>query len=552
MPHHPVRVSRRALLVAAGAGAGVLLAGRAHAAGPPPTGGAAAPPPFDDMVLRAQRWLNATYAGRVNWKPVPEDGRTGQPTVEALVRALQYEVGLDPTQVNGNFGPTTFRLVTERIGMLAAGKPANVIKIAQCGLYCKGYPGEGVSGAWGSETGRSVGALRRDMGLAEPRSTLAPTEFRALLTMDAYQLLAGGAAAVRAVQQWLNRRYAAQPWYRIVACDGYAYRPSLAMLVSAVQRELGIAEPTGAVNAATRAALHQRPPIAVGQADGGAAGFVQLFLASLIFSRYDVPFGATFTAAAAAQARAFQEFAALPASGTGDAYTWASLLSANGDPGRPAHAADCSTRVTPARAAALRAAGVGVVGRYLTNATEAFNKKIQPGELADLFAAGLRVFPIYQTSADSAPYFTAARGRADGAAAVAAARGYGFRSDTVIYFAVDFDVFDHQITDGVVPYFTAVRAAVDAAGAPYRVGVYGVRHACSRLAAAGLTVSSFVADTAYGYTGNIGYPLPANWAFDQFANDVTVGTGDGAIDIDRNAASGRDPGQAAVDPPAAG
>lgn len=28
-------------------------------------------------------------------------------------------------------------------------------------------------------------------------------------------------------------------------------------------------------------------------------------------------------------------------------------------------------------------------------------------------------------------------------------------------------------------------------------------------------MSSFVADMSTGYSGNMGYPMPANWAFDQ-------------------------------------
>ncbi|MDQ3579444.1 MAG: hypothetical protein M3443_17990, partial [Actinomycetota bacterium] len=42
-----------------------------------------------------------------------------------------------------------------------------------------------------------------------------------------------------------------------------------------------------------------------------------------------------------------------------------------------------------------------------------------------------------------------------------------------------------------------------------------------------------------------GFAMPANWAFDQIAT-VTVGSGGGAIEIDNNIYSGRDPGVAAV------
>lgn len=44
-----------------------------------------------------------------------------------------------------------------------------------------------------------------------------------------------------------------------------------------------------------------------------------------------------------------------------------------------------------------------------------------------------------------------------------------------------------------------------------------------------------------GLSGNLGYPLPDNWAFDQI-KEFTIGTGDGAIAIDNNLCSNRDRG----------
>ena len=55
-------------------------------------------------------------------------------------------------------------------------------------------------------------------------------------------------------------------------------------------------------------------------------------------------------------------------------------------------------------------------------------------------------------------------------------------------------------------------------------------------------MSSFVADMSTGYSGNLGYRMPTNWAFDQI-KEYTIGSGSGAIAIDKNIASGRDPGR---------
>ncbi|MEU7875743.1 glycoside hydrolase domain-containing protein [Dactylosporangium sp. NPDC049140] len=55
-------------------------------------------------------------------------------------------------------------------------------------------------------------------------------------------------------------------------------------------------------------------------------------------------------------------------------------------------------------------------------------------------------------------------------------------------------------------------------GGYYAIGVYSCRNTCSRLAAEGLTTRSFVSGMSTGYSGNLGFALPDNWAFDQIAN----------------------------------
>jgi hypothetical protein len=52
-------------------------------------------PQVDEWVLAAQRWVNQTYSGTPGFVPVEETGRTGWPTMFALTRALQIELGLN-------------------------------------------------------------------------------------------------------------------------------------------------------------------------------------------------------------------------------------------------------------------------------------------------------------------------------------------------------------------------------------------------------------------------------------------------------------------------
>jgi peptidoglycan hydrolase-like protein with peptidoglycan-binding domain len=503
-------------------------------------------PMVDEWVLLAQQWVNTTYGGRPGFVPAPETGRTGWSTMFALTRALQLELGLSGSQLSDTFGPATLSLLTSRFGEIRPGSPGNVVRIVQCGLYCKGYWGDSLSGGYGEVTGNSVLEMRRNMGFTDDRRTLAPKEFKALLTMDAYVIVENGSTTIRSVQQWMNRTFYDRSWFFIIPADGHSSRDVAKAQIWALQLELAVPGANGNFGPGTRAALRARGPLTAGAADTGTSIFVRLFQAGMIFNRYEIPFDGVFTQAVGQQVASFQEFVALPVNGTGDYQTWCSLLVSNGDPERRGAALDCVTEITSARAGALFGAGYRVAGRYLSNVPgSSLDKKIKPGELATIFGAGLRVFPIYQTSGGSAGYFTEQQGARDASLALAAASEYGFERGTTIYFAVDFDALDTDVTDHVIPHFRALAQAMNLYGNPYRVGVYGARNVCTRLFTEGLTTTSFVSDMSTGFSGNLGFPMPRNWAFDQIST-ITVGSGSGAIEIDNDIYSGRDTGVSRV------
>ncbi|RPK77484.1 hypothetical protein EES45_20690 [Streptomyces sp. ADI97-07] len=126
------------------------------------------------------------------------------------------------------------------------------------------------------------------------------------------------------------------------------------------------------------------------------------------------------------------------------------------------------------------------------------------------------------------------------------AQYHGFKPGSIIYFAVDYDAMDGEVTDYVIPHFRGVMRTIGE-NSSYGVGVYGPRNVCQRVADAGYAAASFVSDMSSGFSGNLGYPMPTNWAFDQIVT-LTVGSGAGAIEIDKNIASGRDTGQGDFDP----
>ncbi|WP_435080687.1 glycoside hydrolase domain-containing protein [Clavibacter michiganensis] len=364
-------------------------------------------------------------------------------------------------------------------------------------------------------------------------------------------LASNGRPVVRDIQKQLVARYGARTGFPAVTTDGVWTGDSHKALIHALQLEMGIDEATanGVMGPLTRTTLQKQATLTVGSAD--TTGYlVHLLQASLVvMSTWDGPVDGTFSAEQGVRISQFQRTVALPETGRGDYRTWSALLASNGDPTRPGNAADGITVITAERAKTLKDAGYTIVGRYLTDSDrpDALAKRIVDGELDAIFAGGLKVFPIFQEGGTDTTYFSydlgvRAAGRADDAA-----RRLGFLPGTPIYYAVDFDATGDEVETYLEPYFRGIHAELKRRGSAYRVGVYGGRRVCCTLAAAHLTELSYVADMPTGWGANLGVKIPENWAFDQIL-EHTIGTGDGAIDIDTNVVSGRDAGQNRVEP----
>ena len=496
----------------------------------------------DPRVLEVQLWVNLTYSGVSGFNPAPENGKTGWSTVYALTRALQHELGISP--LVDNFGAGTaskYRNFGELSpGFVAkTGQQQNILSILKGSMYCKGYdPGDLLGDTFTEYMGKNVAKLQTDSGLSVRDGKVYDYVFKAFLSMDAYVLTPGGDSTTRQIQQELNNKYfrtsGVQP------CDGHYQRGTNKALIYGLQTEIGIpeSEQTGSIGPATRNGL---PTLRQGMTNE----FVKLFRYSLHFNDYPTgSLSSTFDSALKNKVIEFQSFTKLGADGIAGKQTWLSALVSTGDPERPGTACDCITEITPAMAQTLKSHGYQTIGRYLVNVPNGLNKKIQPGELETIFDAGLTVFPIFQTTGNSPTYFSRSQGFDDGKRAHTAAKEYGFKPGTVIYFSVDFDAMGHMI-DSIKSYFEGVTSGLSFRGGDYGAGCYGPRAVCIEVSSIAGVEHSFVCGMSTGFSGNLGYPLPRNWAFDQI-KEYAIGSGEGRIEIDKNIKSGRDNGQSSV------
>ncbi|MEU4920303.1 glycoside hydrolase domain-containing protein [Streptomyces parvus] len=498
----------------------------------------------DQQVLRAQQWVNSKYGSVSGYVRCPENGNTGWGTMNSLVMALQHELGISP--VVASFGPTTSTKFDALGGIgFEWDKNRNIVAILQYGLWCKGYWAvEPESEGWFTGVTRdAVEKLRSNMGIGG-EGVIDAKIAKALLNMDAYVVVAGGTEKIRGIQQWLNRNYWTKSAFNVGPCDGIYSRDVQKSLLTALQYELGISAPNGNFGPGTQAALRN-----VTLKEGDSSTLVSLFTAACVFNE-PLPIGAlearrttfksTFDAKTTQYVKLFQEFSYLfepgRESGRGDYTTWAQLLVSMGDPDRKVTASDTRFVIDAPRAKWLYDHDYRIVGRYLYNPDPNYEKEILPGELETILGNKLGVFPIFQIHGRDATDYSYPKGYQHALMAHEKADGFGFNRGTVIYFAVDYDATQEEIDEYIIPYYQGVASGLASKGKKYVHGVYGSRNVCINATNRTYARYSFVSGMSWGFSGNLGFPLPANWSFNQIKETSRIPiTGSDPIDLDSDA-----------------
>lgn len=512
---------------------------------------------MDTMVLRTQQWLNETYNGRTGYVSVSETGNTGWNTIYALRRALQIELGI--TATSSNFGPSTTARFKERFPNGVHQQSVddetedNIYGIIQGALWCKGYSTNAsyITTHFYSGTGNGIKSMKSDAGMINPDSTVTLNIMKALLSMDYFVCSSynGGDEKIRAIQQYLNRNY--EDYIGIGPCDGVYGRATNENVIYALQAEEGLSTSIANGNFGPSTKRYC-PTIPYDNVATNAQGNkytnenIKRFIKIIQIALYANGFGDgilsdTYNSQTVADFQ--REYALSMYNGICSLETWLSLLISCGDTSRSAQACDCATILTDEKAQTLYNNGYRRVGRYLSGTVASgASKALTKEELKIIFNNKLFPFLIHQGSANTPAYFTTANAKEDIDSAVQSAINLGIPTGETIYFAVDCDPVDTEITNYVIPYFKKISEEMsNTYNNKYVIGIYGTRNVCTRVSNKGYATYSFIGDMSTGYSGNMGFKLPSNWSFDQFTT-VTIGSGDGRIEIDKDGMSGRDLG----------
>lgn len=486
---------------------------------------------MDIKVLEVQKWLNQTYGGVSGFEKVPENGHTGWPTIYGLREGLQQELKIHP--LAQGFGDQTKTKLSEIIGTLKLGYKGKIIKLIKGAFWCKGISPTSFSDVFDKELVQAIKELQEDAGLLGT-GDLSVHLMAALFDMSAFVLIPGeGSPQVREMQQYLNRKYSAE--IGILPCDGIYQRSTNMALIYALQRVEGMSaqEANGNYGPGT---IAKTPTVYPGEI-GEIVRIIQYGL--YVNGFYTGAFDGQFNQIVADSIVAFRKFMNLPPfTATADLTVIKELLTSNGNTNRDSIALDTATQLTEKDVTNFKNYGFSIIGRYLTGSVGVGkNKKdkyLTLEEIKRITSRGLSIFPIYEDGGYEESYFNSGQGYQDAFTASAAARKLGFPTGTTIYFAVDVDVQNGDIEGTIAPYMQGIISGMS--GTEFQPGIYGTRNVCLHGEKLGMKYS-FVADMSYGWSGNLGFKMPKNWAFDQFVEYPIGGT-----PIDQCASSGKDLG----------
>ena len=529
---------------------------------------------MDAQVLRAQQWLNQNYGDNPLFSGIDEDGITGSFMFSALTEAWQIELRKDNPDlpVTGTFASMTKSLSPS----LELGDQGVMVQILQFALLCKGYAVYDDDGYFGVQTRDAVITLQYEAGLDDKTVYFAsPLVEQAIFSPEYYVKVARGDSRIRSIQQSLNYNYL--DYIGIGPCDGIFSRFTAEALIYALQAEEQL--PTDVANGnfgpTTTNCLPTIPYdneatsyygdyystttisncIKIIQYALYCYGHGEYDSLSPDYSKYDPgDFNGEFNEETKAALHVFQQDVGLPERDLVGKNEWMALLVSTGNPDRDGLACDCAEKIdTPAKAQAIINDEYSVVGRYLTGTIYDANyvpvsKALDEQELNTLKEAGLKVFSIYQDAKewylanpdqeDIHYYYDYEQGIIDARKATAAALNLKVPIGEYIYFAVDYDFYEFEVEEMIIPYFQGINDYAAANFMPYSIGIYGARNTCTLVRKAGLSSSSFVSDLSTGYSGNLGFPLPEDWAFDQVKEYRLYYSG-GDFGIDKNVTSGR-------------
>lgn len=459
---------------------------------------------MDLQVFKVQEWLNLEYGDVDGYEMIKPDGITGNLTVQALIRALQIELQVTP--IDGIMGLSTAKAFDNYypngLSKETYSKNRNIMAILTGGFYCRGIDPGSFTTLFDDAVLNAVKTLQDQIGI-EQNGIVNSKLMGAVLTTNAFTLSNNGDSSIRLIQQDLNDKYS-QYFSSYIPTNGIVARETMDGLLMGVQAEIG-ATVDGFWGNET---ISKLPTIPSSQS---TQRLVYLLQYALYINGYDPNgFDGLFGNGVIEAIKKCQSEYLLTVDGYCGKQTWGALLVSCGDTTRSANACDTRFKISNSSAQKLANDGYEVIGRYIVGGDY---KELREGELNIIFSKGMKAFLIYQRYDRNITNF----GPIEGGRAAVNANGaiikHKIPVNSTIYFAIDLDVYEHQIETYVIPYFEGIKKYFNS---NYNIGIYGPRLVCQKVIERGLAKSCFLADMSYKFSCNVGQKIPENWSFDQY------------------------------------
>lgn len=164
---------------------------------------------------------------------------------------------------------------------------------------------------------------------------------------------------------------------------------------------------------------------------------------------------------------------------------------------------------TTRKLAQLKAGGIMTIIRYINPLGTSGEKTVKPAEAKAIAEAGLRLGLVCEGwGGTQGRGVDRASGDRDGERCRDYAKTIGAPAGACVYFAVDVDMTNAQITTLARPYFEEIKK--DFEGSGFRVGVYGPGAVCDAMQKANLAELTWLSN-AMGWNGSRAYRDSGRW-----------------------------------------
>jgi hypothetical protein len=149
----------------------------------------------------------------------------------------------------------------------------------------------------------------------------------------------------------------------------------------------------------------------------------------------------------------------------------------------------------------IKKAGYNFVGRYYN--VNDHNKNLTLSEAKALSSAGLSIIAVWENGFPTkASYFSNSQGINDGKDAYNyALKTIGQPANTPIYFTVDYDASESDISGVISEYFKGISEIFSKMGSHYKIGIYGSGAACAGVMKNNKNVTFAWLTQSTGWTG---------------------------------------------------